>query len=101
MSDSTVRNMTPRLKFVPGTTLGRSGHTPSKEDRLSEEIEFLDALLCLITSDIGEPDSMGFQNQNNSIQASVLHLASRMATEVHELHKALQIEKFNAKCSHE
>lgn len=101
MAKSNVRHMPPHLTFVPGTTLGRNGNIPSKEDRLGEQIEFLDALLCLITNDIGESEESGFQNLNNSIQASVLYLASRMATEVHELHVELMIEKLKAKQSHE
>lgn len=97
MADSNVKQLPERLRFVPGTTLGRSGYIPSKEDQLAMRIEHLDALLCLMTNDLNEEDGHGLLNLNSSIQAAVLHLASSLATEVHELHTELTIANVNRK----
>lgn len=99
MAESNVKQLPGRLEFRPHTTLGRNGNVPSKRDRMNERLEHLDALLCLVTNDIGEEEGRGFQNLNTTIQASVLYLASRLATEVHELHTELEIESWNKRAS--
>lgn len=97
MAESNVKQLTGRRQFVPGTTLGRSGFVPDKSDLLAMRIEHLDALLCMLTNGLGEEGERSFFDLNNSIQASVLHLASSLATEVHELHTEVCIDEFNAK----
>lgn len=85
--------------YAPNLTLGRSGYVPPTSDRLAESIRQLDALLCLVTTTFdfhtGGDDKplTPFQNLNNTIQATVLDLASGLATQVHELHEQLQREE--------
>lgn len=99
MAASNVRQLPQPVPFVPGTTLGRSGHVPSKCDRLGQRIEFLDALLSLVAIGLHDEDAMGFSQLNSAIQASVLELASSLATEVHELHSEISIDRYNAKAA--
>jgi len=98
MAQTNTKPTPQRLTFVSGTTLGRSGHTPEKADRLSERLEHLDALLCLISGDeFREGHEHGFHALNGSMQSSVLSLASSLATEAHELQKEIKFNGFNAK----
>lgn len=96
MVESNVKQMPDRIEFVPNTTLGRGGYAPCKQDILGGRVEQLDALLILIADTSGEDNPQGFQNLNDSIQAAVLRLASSLATEIHEIHEELFVERFNA-----
>ena len=76
--------------YVAGRTLGRSGYVTSVEDQLALNVGHLDALLCFITGeDDVKGELTGFWNIDNHIQRTVLHLASRLATEIHEDHEEL------------
>ena len=74
--------------FIPGTQLGRSGYVASKADQLGRKIEQLDALLAVLASGVDE----GFQGCNSEIQLTVLHLASDLAAEVHDLNTEISLQ---------
>ena len=78
--------------FTPWTQLGRRGYVPAKSDQLSRKIEQLDALLAVMAS--GEDE--GFQGCTSEIQLTVLHLASDLAAEVHDLHTEVSVEEMCA-----
>ncbi len=87
MADETVDH---GFDYTPNTTLGRSGHQIDKETRLGERVEQLDALLIVCT--VGAADG-GFASCNKEIQMAALRLASDLATEVHELHEEIFLER--------
>lgn len=84
--------MSAPTEFVPGVTLGRSGYILPPADRLAFKIAHLDALLSTLTG-AGDPEDADFFGMNETIQHTLLELASSLAEEIHELHDQVRCQQ--------